>query len=165
MAIYQLLPQGTFQIVRGNLGSDPVIEEINEKKVVKLNIATPGSSRKNEDGKWENTTVWRNFTFWSGNANVDGLIAHIEETQGKEGFVRFSKGNTVELYVVTSPKLVESKGKTYINEDNPQLLHLFKVLGGRKDTEATEQPKTETHTLAEVLDTDLDPNLVPPGWG
>lgn len=154
--VYQLLPQGTFQVVKGNLGSDPSIEEISGKKVVKLNIATPGSSKKNNEGKWENTTVWRSFTFWSGSAAVDGLIAHIEETQAKEGFVRFSKGNTVELYVISSSKITESNGKHYINEDNPQLLHLFKVLSGRSNNngEGAESPKQETkvETLANVVD-------------
>lgn len=169
--MFQVTKKGTFQIIEGNLGSAPTITEINGQKVVKLGIAERGASKKNAQGEWEDVTVWRNFTFWSGKGAVDEFIDHIEKTYDKDTFPTFKAGNTVQLYVVSTSELVESKkepGKFFINERDSEYLRIYKVLTGRsKDNEATEtaKPEAKTSSLEEVLDTDLDPNLVPPGWG
>lgn len=159
--MFQVTKKGTFQVIEGNLGSAPTITEIKGQKVVKLSIAERGASKKNAQGEWEEVTIWRNFTFWSGNGAVDELIAHIESTKDKDTFPTFKSGNTVQLYVVSTSELVESKkepGKFYINEKDSEYLRIYKVLSGRSNNtntgEGAESPKQETkvETLASVVD-------------
>jgi hypothetical protein len=165
MANYQIFKQGTYSTIQGNLGSAPAIRQVGEKEVIEINIATSGGSVKNTQGEWEKVTVWRKFSFWNDDETVQKLINHVKATEGKDGFLTFKSGHTVELHVVSSSVIVEGKdGKQYINERNSQLLHLYKLpIGKSNNTEASEpkEEKSRASSLADLVDT----NVIPADWG
>jgi single-strand DNA-binding protein len=76
----------------GRLGQDPEIcTSKNGTEYTKLAIATPGYSKKKEDGTWENKTEWHDVSVWGRKAQtcrkhlrkgsavlVEGTISNVE---------------------------------------------------------------------------------------
>jgi single-strand DNA-binding protein len=57
--------------LRGNVGFDPRITELEDGvKVMKLSMAT-NESYKNKKGEWQEETVWHNVVAWAGKCVPD----------------------------------------------------------------------------------------------
>lgn len=86
--------------LRGNVGQDPKITEINGINAIRFSMAT-NESYKDKKGEWKEETTWHNIVAWSG--------------KGMPEFDQIQKGSRLSL----SGKIRNGRYKTATGEERP----------------------------------------------
>ena len=88
-------------ILKGNVGNDPELKQVNDTQVVKFSLAT-SESYKEKNGEKQTVTDWHNIIFWGKQAEscnqflskgrqvyIEGRL-HSRSWEGQDGKARFS---------------------------------------------------------------------------
>jgi len=127
-------------ILVGNVGKDPEVRYLdNGIAVAKLPLAT-SESYKGKDGNKVEKTEWHNLVFWRG-------LAEVVEKWIKKGSLIYIEGSI-------KTTMSEKDGqKRYFTEI---VVRDMQMLGGKKEENTSQQPKTETKQQENIPEGESD---------